>query len=72
MSRYHRNHPDIEPDAATERLYEMADRMRDEQKDRLMEDARDRDAGPWDERDSFSLAKEARWFDENPPPEKAQ
>jgi hypothetical protein len=27
--------------------------------------------GPWDRVDSFSLAKEAKWFDENPPPEDA-
>lgn len=71
MSRYHREHPDIEPDAATERLYEMADRLHDERRDAAWERALERDAGPWDERDSFSLAKEEKWFDDNPPTEKA-
>jgi hypothetical protein len=69
MSRHHREHPDMEPDAATERLYEMADRLRDERKDAAWEKVLERDAGPWDKEDAFSLAKEAKWFDENPMPE---
>ena len=39
MSRYHREHPDIEPDAYMERLYERADYLRDEMKDREWEEA---------------------------------
>lgn len=40
MSRYHREHPDLEPDAAMERLYERADYLRDEMKDRQWEEWR--------------------------------
>lgn len=71
MSHYHKEHPDMEPDAATERLYEMADRLHDEMRDRAWERALARDAlsltkeaGPWDERDAFSLAKEYEFFEE--------
>lgn len=39
MSRYHREHPDVEPDAYMERLYERADHLRTEQKDREWEEA---------------------------------
>jgi len=60
MSRYHREHPDMEPDAATERLYERADRLRDEQLDRVWERALAREAAPWDEVDAFAVAKEHR------------
>jgi hypothetical protein len=61
---------EVERDAARERLIEHGDQLHDEQRDRLWERALKRDAGPWDEVDAFSLAKEAKWFDENPPPEK--
>jgi hypothetical protein len=61
---------EADKDAARERLIDHADQLRDEQRDRLWEEALERDAGQWDRVDSFSLAKEAKWFDENPPPEK--
>jgi hypothetical protein len=64
MSRYHREHPDIEPDAATERLYERADRLHDERRDAAWEKALERDAGPWDRVDAFAAAKEYEFSEE--------
>lgn len=54
----------MEPDAVDERLYERADWERDEMQDRAWERALKRDAGPWDEVDAFSLAKEHEFFEE--------
>lgn len=63
MSRYHREYPDMEPDAATERLYAYGDYLRDEMQDRKWEEALERDAEPWDVQDAFSLTKEHEFFE---------
>jgi len=55
---------EADKDAARERLIDHADFLRDEQRDRAWEAALERDAGPWDERDAFSLAKEHEFFEE--------
>jgi hypothetical protein len=62
---------EADKDAAFERLLDQADYLRDKMKDEAWERSLERDAGPWDKEDAFSSAKEAKWFDENPPPEKA-
>jgi hypothetical protein len=53
---------EADKDAAQERLIDHADFLRDEQKDRAWEATLERDAGPWDRIDAFSLAKEAEFY----------